>query len=147
MEHHQCFHIYIVKTRALRVSNTVFFKYQYITNSQVTPKTFVIKAALELTSGLKRLVSRNGKMAEALKKFGKLLTKIAMAKAAKAKAKEQWNNLQTHPNACQAVPLPRVVDRPPILESPLPRVPVAPAEADCHVRGNGNSVQTMGTAS
>ena len=131
----------------MRVSNTVFFKYQYITNSQVTPKTFVIKVALELTSALKRLVSCNGKMAEALKKFGKLLTKIAMAKAAKAKAKEQWNTLRTHPNACQAVPLPRVVDRPPILESPLPRVPVAPAEADCHVRGNGNSVQTMGTAS
>ena len=28
MEHHQCFHIYIVKTRATRVSNTVFFKHK-----------------------------------------------------------------------------------------------------------------------
>jgi hypothetical protein len=26
MEHHQCFHIYIVKTRATRVSDTVFFQ-------------------------------------------------------------------------------------------------------------------------
>ncbi len=148
MEHHQCFHIYIVKTRALRVSNTVFFKHQqYITNSQVTPKTLVIKAALELASALKGLVSSNSKMAEALKKFGKLLTKIAMAKAATAKAKEQRNNLHTHPNAHQAVPLPKVVNRTPILASPLPRVPVAPTEADCHRRGVGNSVQTVGTVS
>ncbi len=32
MEHHQCFHIYIVKTRATKISDTVFFKHQYITN-------------------------------------------------------------------------------------------------------------------
>ncbi len=36
MEHHQCFHIYIVKIRATRISDTVFFKHQYITNPQVT---------------------------------------------------------------------------------------------------------------
>ncbi len=53
MEHHQCFHIYIVKTRATRISGTVFFKHQYITNPQVTPKTLIIKAALDLTSALK----------------------------------------------------------------------------------------------
>jgi hypothetical protein len=32
MEHHQCFHIYIVKTRVMRVSNTLFFKHQYMMN-------------------------------------------------------------------------------------------------------------------
>jgi hypothetical protein len=93
MEHHQCFHIYIVKTRATRVSNTVFFKHQYIMNPQVTPETLVIKAASEFTSVLKGLVSHDGKMAEALEKFSELFTKIAMAKAAMAKAKEQQNNL------------------------------------------------------
>jgi hypothetical protein len=36
MEHLQCFHIYIVKTRATRVSDTVFFKHQYITNPQAS---------------------------------------------------------------------------------------------------------------
>ncbi len=46
MEHHQCFHIYILKTRATRISNTEFFKHQYITNPPVTPITHVIKAAL-----------------------------------------------------------------------------------------------------
>jgi hypothetical protein len=67
MEHHQCFHIYIVKTRATRISDRVFFKHQYITNPQVTPKTLIIKVALDLTSALKGMVSRDGKMAEALK--------------------------------------------------------------------------------
>jgi hypothetical protein len=45
MEHHRCFHVYIVKTRATRVSDRVFFKHQYITNPQITPETLVIKAA------------------------------------------------------------------------------------------------------
>jgi hypothetical protein len=89
MEHHQCFHIYIVKTRATRISNTVFFKHQYITNPQVTPKTLVIKMALDLTSALKGTVSCDCKTAEALQKFSELFTKIAAAKSELAKAKEQ----------------------------------------------------------
>jgi hypothetical protein len=93
MEHHQCFHIYIVKTRATRISNTVFFKHQYVTNPQVTPKTLVIKAASDLTSALKGTVSRNGETAEALKKFSELFTKIAAEKSESTKAKEQQNNL------------------------------------------------------
>jgi hypothetical protein len=44
MGHHRCFHIYIVKIRATRISDTVFFKHQCITNPQVTRKTLVIKA-------------------------------------------------------------------------------------------------------
>ncbi len=60
---------------------------------QVTPKTLVIKAALDLTSALKEMVSHNGKMAEALQKFSKLFTKIAVEKSELAKAKEQQNNL------------------------------------------------------
>jgi hypothetical protein len=93
MKHHQCFHIYIVKTRATRASNTVFFKHQCITNPKVTPETLVIKVASELTRGLKGMLSCNGKMAEALEKFSELFMKIAAAKAATAKAKEQWNKL------------------------------------------------------
>ena len=89
IEHHQCFHIYILKTRARRVSNTVFFKHQYITNPQVTPETLVIKVASELTNALKGSVSRNDKITEVLEKFSELFTKIAMAKAAMVKAKEQ----------------------------------------------------------
>ncbi len=75
MEHHQCFHIYIVKTRATKISDTVFFKHQYITNPQVTPKTLVIKAALDLTSASKGTISHEGEMTEALQKFSKLFTR------------------------------------------------------------------------
>jgi hypothetical protein len=89
MEHHQCFHIYTVKTRATRISDTVFLKHQYITNLQVTPKTLVIKAASDLTSALKGTDSHNGETADALQKFSKLFTKIDTAKAELAKAKEQ----------------------------------------------------------
>ncbi len=132
-EHHQCFHIYIVKTRAMRISDTVFFKHQYITIPQVTPKTLVIKAALDLTSALKGTISRNGETADALQKFSKPFTKIAIAKSELAKAKEQWNNLQNHPNARQAIPLPRVAKRPPTPASQLPRVLIEITEANCRV--------------
>ncbi len=132
MKHHQCFHIYIMKTRATRISDTVFFKHQYITNQKVTPKTLVIKAASDLTSALKGTISRDGKTAEVLQKFSKLFTKIAAVKSELAKAKEQWNNLQNHPNVRQAVPLPRVLaKRPPTPASQLPRVPIDTVEADC----------------
>ncbi len=131
MEHHQCFHIYIVKTRVTRISDTVFFKHQYILNPQVTPKTLGIKAASDLTSALKGMVSRDGKTAEVLKKFSELFTKIAAAKSELAKAKEQQNNLQNHPNTCQAVPLTRVANRPSTPTSSLPRVPIDITEADC----------------
>jgi hypothetical protein len=69
MEHHQCFHIYIVKMRVTRVSNTVFFKHQYIANPQVTPDTLVIKAALELTYALKGTVSCMSRQQRRWKKF------------------------------------------------------------------------------
>jgi hypothetical protein len=95
MEHHQCFHIYIVKIRATRLSD----KHQYITNPQVTPKTLVIKTASALTSALKGMVSCYGKTVEALEKFSKRLFKIAKTKVVRAKAKEQWSDLQTHPIA------------------------------------------------
>jgi hypothetical protein len=131
MEHQQCFHIYIVKTRATRISDTVFFKHQYMTNTQNTPKALVIKAASDLTSALKGTVSRNDKMAEALQKLSKQFTEIATAKSELAKANEQQNNLQNHPNARRAVPLPRVAKRPSTSASPLSRVPIDIPEADC----------------
>jgi hypothetical protein len=133
MEHHQCFHIYIVKTRAAIISDTVFFKHQYITNRQVTHKTLVKKAASDLTSALKGTISHDGKTAEALQKFSELFMKIATAKSELSKTKEQRNNLRNNPNARQAVPLPRVAERPPTPASQLPRVPIEIAEADCRV--------------
>ncbi len=95
--------------RATRVSDSVFFKHQYITNPQVTPETLVLKAASELTSALKGTVSRETETAEALAKVSKLFVKIAEAKAVTTRAKEQRNTHRTHPTARRAVPPPRVV--------------------------------------
>jgi hypothetical protein len=138
MEHHRCFHVYIVKTRATRVSDRIFFKHQYITNSQITPETLVIKAAAELTNVLKGTVSREGKTAEALQKVSSLFTIIAAAKAATTRAQDQ-----THPTAHQPVPLPRVDNIPPTQEDLAPRVPAGPMEADCHVRLVGDTMQII----
>ncbi len=49
----------------------------------------VIQAAQGLTSALQGTIAPEIKMAEALKKVSKLFTKISVAKAAGAKAKEQ----------------------------------------------------------
>jgi hypothetical protein len=91
MEHHQCFYVYIVKTRATRVSDRVFFKHQYITNPQIMPETLVMKPAAELTNVLKGTVLRDGKTAEALQKVSSLFTKIAAAKAATTRARDQMH--------------------------------------------------------
>jgi hypothetical protein len=139
MEHHQCFHVYIMKTRATRVSDRVFFKQQYITNPQITLETLVIKAATELTNVLKGIVSRDVETAEALQKVSSLFTKIAATKAATMREREQ----QTHPTLRQPVPLPRVVDRPPTQAVPVPRVPIAHSEADCCIRLVDGSVQIV----
>ena len=32
MQHHRCFRVYITKTRATRISDTMYYKHQYITN-------------------------------------------------------------------------------------------------------------------
>jgi hypothetical protein len=82
MEHHQFFTIYIGKTHATRVSNTVFFKHQYITNPQVSPETLVIKAVQKLTSAIKGTISRDIETAETLVKVRELFKKNAAAKAA-----------------------------------------------------------------
>jgi hypothetical protein len=89
MEHHRCFNVYIVKTRGIRISDSVFFKHQYITNPQLTPETLIMKAAAELTSALKGTVSQDAETADALKKVSKLFHKIAASKVEQAKVKEQ----------------------------------------------------------
>jgi hypothetical protein len=145
MKHHRCFNVYIVKRRATRISNLVFFKHQYITNPQLTPETLVLKATLELTSALKAMLSRKAETANALARVSELFHKIAEAKAATAKANEQWNTHRTHPNARGAVPLPRVLIDPPTQPAiPLPRVQATPKVDDCCVVGGGSERQIVG---
>ena len=141
MEHHRCFKVYIVKTRATRISDSVFFKHQYITNPQVTPETLVMKAASELTSALKGTVSQDAETADALQRVSDLFHKIATAKAERAKATEQRNQHRTHPSPRRVVPLPRVENDPlvPRQVGPIPRVQPTMPVVDCHILGGGQT--------
>jgi hypothetical protein len=137
---------YIVKTRATRISNSVFFKYQYITNPQLTPETLVLKAAAELTSALKGTVSCKTDTSEALAKVGDLFHKIAETKTATARAKGQQNTHRTQPNARRVMSLPRVLITPPTqLAVPLPRVQAAPPMDDCRIVGGARERQIANT--
>ena len=102
------------------------------------PETLVMKAAAKLTSALKGAVSQDAETADALAKVSDLYHKIAAAKADRAKALEQQNHHCTHPNSCQAVPLPRVHNKPSAQQAvPIPRVQKTPAVDDCRIVGGG----------
>jgi hypothetical protein len=135
MEHHQCFHVCIVKTRATRVSDLIFFKHQCITNPQVTPETLDLKAAAELTSALRGTVSWETETADALAKVSELFVKLAESKAAQTTAREQRNENHTHPAPRRAVPPPRV-EQP---TAPPPRVQI-PTVDDCRALGGRRQI-------
>ncbi len=125
MEHHRCFRVYVTKTRATRISDTVHFKHQYITNPTVSPESHVVAAAQQLATALQGNIPTGNETAEALQKISDLFTNIAMAKSEVAKAKAQCNRVWATPAARQTTHLPRV-------EAPIPRV-ADPPEADCRV--------------
>ncbi len=125
MHHHRCFHVYIMKTRATRISNTVYFKRQYITNPTVSPESHVVAVAQQLATALQGNIPAGNETAEALKKVSDLFTKIAAAKSEVTKAKAQCNRVRATPTARQTTHFPRV-------ETPLTRV-AGPSEADCLV--------------
>jgi hypothetical protein len=79
MEHHRYFRVYVTKTRATRISDTVHFKHQYITNPTVSPESHVVTAAQQLATALQGNIPAGNETAEALKKVSDLFTKIAAA--------------------------------------------------------------------
>jgi hypothetical protein len=100
----------------------------------------------ELTSALKGTVSHEAETSDALARVSELFHKIAEAKAATAKAKEQLNTHRTHPNARRAVPLPRVlIDLHTQPAVPLPTVQATPPVDDRHVVGGGSERQIVHT--
>jgi hypothetical protein len=64
MQHHQCFWVYITKTRATRISDTVFFKHQNITNPIVSPESHVVAASQQLATALKGNIPAGNEMAK-----------------------------------------------------------------------------------
>ena len=131
MEHHRCFRVYITRTRATRISNTVHFKHQYITNPEISPESLMVAAAQQLTVALKGSIPTGNEMAEALTKVSELFTKIAAHKQAAATAKAQRNVLRSNLTARKTTHLPRVDPSPiPRVATP-PRVTIPPV--DCRV--------------
>jgi hypothetical protein len=108
----------------------VFFKHQHITNPDVSSETMVIQTSQQQTSTLQGNIAPETKAAKALRRVSTLFTKIGTAKASAAKAKEQQNQIRTHPEARQATPLPRVAEQNSRVKISLPRVTKVP-EADC----------------
>ncbi len=142
MEYHQCFRVYVTRTRARRISNTIMFKHQYITSPTISPESHVVAAAQQLVTALQGNIPAGNKMAEALTKVSKLFTKIALAKREVAKAKEQGNRLRANPLARITTHLPRVAVPPPRGDVPVPRVTKS-TQADCCVAQTGVSTTMM----
>ncbi len=130
MEHHQCFRVYVTRTRATRISDTVLFKHQYITSSTISPKSHVVAAAQQLVTAIQGNIPEGNKTADSLTRVSKLFTKIALAKNEVAKAKEQRNRLWANPSAGITTHLPRVAVPPPRVDAPVPRVTEA-TQVDC----------------
>jgi hypothetical protein len=122
MEHHWCFRVYIARTRSTQISDTVFFKHQYIKNPTISPESNVVAAAQQLTIALQGNIPTRNETTEALQKVEKLFTKITMAKNELAKAKTMRNRVCANQVARQATHIPRVEAPTPRVETPHPRV-------------------------
>ncbi len=153
MEHHQCFRVYVTRTRATRISNTIMFKHQYIKSTMISPEFHMVAAAQQLITALQGNIPAGNETAEALTKVRELFTKIALAEKEVAKAKEQRNRLRANPLARITTHLPRVVVPSPRVDVPVPRVTGA-TQADCCIAQTGISmtmthppVQTLTTHS
>jgi hypothetical protein len=99
MEHHQWFRVYVTRTRATRISNTILFKHQYISSPTISPESHMVAAAQQLATALQGNIPAGNIMAEDLTRVSKLFTKIALAKKEVPKAKEQRNRLWANPSA------------------------------------------------
>jgi hypothetical protein len=89
MEHHRCYRVYITKTQSTRVSDTVAFQHQYITNPTISPESHVVAAAQQLATALNGNILAGNETAEALTKVSALFARIAETKLKVAAAKEQ----------------------------------------------------------
>ncbi len=82
----------------------------------------MVAAAQHLTITLQGIIPTGNKTAEALQKFSKLFTKIAMAKNNAAKANANCNRVRATQATRQALHLPRVEAPIPRVKTPIPRV-------------------------
>ncbi len=80
MEHYRCHKIFCKATRSERVSDTVFFRHQYITQPSLSPEDHIVKAVGDLASALRKRVNKQGKEEMSiLKKMNNILNPSAEA--------------------------------------------------------------------
>jgi hypothetical protein len=60
MEHYRCHKIFCKRTRSERISDTVFFQHQYLTQPSTTPEDQIVKAVGDLTSALRQRLNHKG---------------------------------------------------------------------------------------
>ncbi len=73
-EHYQCHVVYVKQTKSERVSDTVFFKTKYLTQTTLTPADIITKALNDLTQALKEKNNQQGiDQMEALTKLNNIL--------------------------------------------------------------------------
>jgi hypothetical protein len=74
MEHYRCHKIFCESTRSERISDTVFFRHQYITQPSLTPEDHIVKAVSDLALALRRWVNTQGRIElRILTKFNSIL--------------------------------------------------------------------------
>jgi hypothetical protein len=76
MEHHQCFRVYVTRTRATRINDSIVFKHQYITSPTISPESHVVAAPQQLVTALQGNIPAGNEMVEAPTKVSKLFTKL-----------------------------------------------------------------------
>ena len=74
-EHYRCHTVFVKATRAIRISDTVFFKHKYITQPTVTPADAIVKAYQDLLHAIQGIKNVKGAVhLEALQRIETTLT-------------------------------------------------------------------------
>jgi single-stranded DNA-binding protein len=74
-EHYRCHIVFVKKTQATRVTDTVFFKHKYITQPEVKPADVIIKAYQDLRQALQSIKDpENAKQMQALEQIQEQLS-------------------------------------------------------------------------
>ena len=134
LEHYRCYNVYVTSTRSTRISDQVYFRHKHITYPTMSPESYMVAAAQQLTTALKGNIPAEHETATGLTKLSDLFNQIATAKAATAAKQLQITNdrrtIKMHPTPTETVPVPRVVVQVPrvvaaipITTTAVPRVP------------------------
>ena len=111
-EHYRCHIVFVKKTQAKRVTDTVFFKHKYITQPEVKPADVIIKAYNDLRAALQGM--KNTSDSKQMRTLEEIQDQLSPGNKLQIEQQLQ-RRLQRVNNTNQAVPLSQP-------EPPLPRV-------------------------